>query len=148
MLSKTDFTQIIKNTPLISIDLIIENSEGKILLGKRLNKPAQNDWFVPGGRIFKDEKLDEAFSRTTTSEIGVALKRGEIEFLGLYEHFYADNAFNDEFSTHYIVLAHKFQVNEAEIKLNNQHEAYQWFDVQKLLSRDDVNQYTKNYFLR
>jgi len=148
MLSKTDFTQIIKNTPLISIDLIIENSEGKILLGKRLNKPAQNDWFVPGGRIFKDEKLDEAFSRTTTSEIGVALKRGEVEFLGLYEHFYADNAFNDEFSTHYIVLAHKFQVNEAEIKLNNQHEAYQWFDIKELLSRDDVNQYTKNYFLK
>jgi len=147
MLSKTDFTQIIKNTPLISIDLIIENSEGKILLGKRLNKPAQNDWFVPGGRIFKDEKLDEAFSRTTTSEIGVALKRGEVEFLGLYEHFYADNAFNDEFSTHYIVLAHKFQVNEAEIKLNNQHEAYQWFDIKELLSRNDVNQYTKNYFL-
>jgi len=148
MLSKTTFTQIIKNTPLISIDLIIENSEGKILLGKRVNKPAQNDWFVPGGRIFKDEKLDEAFSRTTTSEIGVALKRVEVEFLGLYEHFYADNAFNDEFSTHYIVLAHKFQVNEAEIKLNNQHEAYQWFDIKELLSRDDVNQYTKNYFLK
>ena len=147
MLSKTAFTQIIENTPLISIDLIIENSEGKILLGKRLNKPAKNDWFVPGGRIFKDEKLDEAFSRTTTSEIGIALKRGEVEFLGLYEHFYADNAFNDEFSTHYIVLVHKFQVNEAEIKLNNQHEAYQWFDVQELLSRDDVNQYTKNYFI-
>ena len=148
MLSKTTFTQIIKNTPLISIDLIIENSEGKILLGKRVNKPAQNDWFVPGGRIFKDEKLDEAFSRTTTSEIGVALKRVKVEFLGLYEHFYADNAFNDEFSTHYIVLAHKFQVNEAEIKLNNQHEAYQWFDIKELLSRDDVNQYTKNYFLK
>ena len=147
MLSKTDFTQIIKNTPLISIDLIIENSKGEILLGKRINKPAQNDWFVPGGRIFKDEKLDEAFSRTTTSEIGIAFKRNDVEFFGLYEHFYEDNAFNDEFSTHYIVLAHKFQVNEAEIKLNNQHEAYQWFDVEELLSRDDVNQYSKNYFL-
>jgi len=147
MLSKTDFTQIIKNTPLISIDLIIENSKGEILLGKRINKPAQNDWFVPGGRIFKDEKLDEAFSRTTTSEIGIALKRNDVEFFGLHEHFYEDNAFNNEFSTHYIVLAHKFQVNEAEIKLNNQHEAYQWFDVEELLSRDDVNQYNKNYFL-
>ena len=147
MLSKTDFTQIIKNTPLISIDLIIENSKGEILLGKRINKPAQNDWFVPGGRIFKDEKLDEAFSRTTTSEIGIALKRNDVEFFGLHEHFYEDNAFNNEFSTHYIVLAHKFQVNEAEIKLNNQHEAYQWFDVEELLSRDDVNQYSKNYFL-
>ena len=147
MLSKTDFMQIIKNTPLISMDLIIENSEKKILLGKRLNRPAQNEWFVPGGRIFKDESLDNAFERTTSAEIGIAFQRSEVEFFGLYEHFYSDNAINDEFSTHYIVLAHRLQVDENEIVLNNQHEAYRWFGVEELLAHENVNQYTKNYFL-
>jgi colanic acid biosynthesis protein WcaH len=147
MLSKTDFTHIIKNTPLVSIDLIIENREKKILLGKRLNKPAQNDWFVPGGRIFKDERLDDAFSRISSAEIGVVLQRSKREFLGVYEHFYADNAINDEFSTHYVVLAYRVEVDEREVVLNNQHEAYRWFEIDELLAHESVNQYTKNYFL-
>ncbi len=147
MLSKPDFTQIIKNTPLISIDLIIENEEKKILLGKRVNEPAKNEWFVPGGRIFKDETLDAAFTRTTRAEIGIELNRKEVAFYGLYEHFYDNNVFNDTFSTHYIVLAHKFQVHEKDVLLNNQHEAYQWFDVEEILKNDKVNQHTKDYFL-
>jgi len=147
MLSKSNFIQIIKNTPLISIDLIIENEEGKILLGKRVNEPAKNEWFVPGGRIFKDENLDTAFSRTTTTEIGIALKRDEVKFYGLYEHFYENNVFNEGFSTHYIVLAHKFKINEKDVKLNNQHEKYQWFNIDELLKMNNVNKHTKDYFI-
>ena len=147
MLSKSNFIQIIKNTPLISIDLIIENEEGKILLGKRVNEPAKDEWFVPGGRVFKDETLDAAFKRTTSTEIGFSLKREEVKFYGLYEHFYKNNVFNDAFSTHYIVLAHKFKVNEQDIKLNNQHEKYQWFKISEILKKDNVNKHTKDYFL-
>jgi len=147
MLSKSNFIQVIKNTPLISIDLIIENKEGKILLGKRVNEPAKDEWFVPGGRIFKDETLDSAFNRTTTTEIGISLKREKVQFYGLYEHFYENNVFNDKFSTHYIVLAHKFKVNEKDVLLNNQHEKYQWFDIDELLKNTKVNKHTKDYFL-
>ncbi len=148
MLTKSDFSDVIQNTPLISIDLIIENSEQKILLGKRLNQPAKDAWFVPGGRIFKDESLDAAFLRITKSEIGIALQRNEVAFYGLYEHFYSKNVFNDDFSTHYIVLAHKFQVNERVVILNDQHTAYAWFDRDTLVEQRDVHQYTKNYFLK
>jgi colanic acid biosynthesis protein WcaH len=42
------FKTIIENTPLVSVDLIIKN-ENKILLGKRVNKPAQGYWFTLGG---------------------------------------------------------------------------------------------------
>ena len=54
-LSKTDFSFIVKNTPLISIDFCILKGK-KILLGKRLNSPAKDFYFVPGGRIRKGEK--------------------------------------------------------------------------------------------
>lgn len=48
------FKTVIESTPLVSIDLIVLNSEGKILLGKRLKHPAQGYWFVPRGRILKE----------------------------------------------------------------------------------------------
>ncbi len=53
VLNDSLFKTIVANTPLISIDLIIQNSQKKILLGKRINRPAQGYWFVPGGRVRK-----------------------------------------------------------------------------------------------
>ncbi len=35
------FVKIIYATPLISIDLVLEDSRGRVLLGKRINRPAQ-----------------------------------------------------------------------------------------------------------
>lgn len=145
-LDKDTFSSIIKNTPLISIDLVTYNQEGKILLGKRVNEPAKGFWFVPGGRIHKDETLDKAFSRTVEDELGFTLSREEATFYGLYEHFYTNSVFNEEDSTHYIVLAHKITIEE-ELKLNNQHESYKWFDKDELLQSEDVHQYSKNYFI-
>jgi len=144
-LSRELFSSVVENTPLISIDLIVENSEGKVLLGKRVNEPAKSFWFVPGGRVFKDETLDNAFSRTLREEIGLDLVRNESSFYGLYEHFYENNVFNNAFTTHYIVLAHKIMTDE-ELKLNNQHESYRWFSKEELLKRNDVHKYTKDYF--
>jgi colanic acid biosynthesis protein WcaH len=146
LLSKEVFSSVVQNTPLVSIDLVIYNKEGKILLGKRVNEPAKNFWFVPGGRVFKDESLDEAFTRTTTAEIGLELKREDSEFHGLYEHFYINNVFNDAFSTHYIVLAHKITVDDT-LKLYNQHSEYKWFSQDELLNSKDVHKYTKDYFM-
>ena len=45
---------IINATPLVAVDLIIENRNKEILLGKRVNRPAQGYWFVPGGRILNN----------------------------------------------------------------------------------------------
>ena len=61
MLPLDTFKTVIKSTPLISLDLIVKNSEDKILLGKRLNRPAKNYCFVPGSRVLKDESLIIAF---------------------------------------------------------------------------------------
>ncbi|KDS03655.1 glycosyl transferase in colanic acid biosynthesis [Salmonella enterica subsp. enterica serovar Heidelberg str. RI-11-014316] len=40
---------MVRATPLISLDFIVENGQGEILLGQRLNRPAQGYWFVAGG---------------------------------------------------------------------------------------------------
>ena len=145
MLSKVDFSKVIENTPLISIDLIVYNKNNEVLLGKRVNEPAKDFWFVPGGRIFKDESLDDAFSRTVKSELGLSLARRDGTFYGLYEHFYDNNVFNNSFSTHYIVLAHKIVLDEIP-KLNQQHSEYRWFKIDELMNNDNVHKHTKDYF--
>ncbi|MBU1658140.1 GDP-mannose mannosyl hydrolase [bacterium] len=149
MLSKTFFSEVVKNTPLISIDLLVYNSEGKVLLGKRVNEPACGFWFVPGGRIFKDESLDDAFARILKEELDIDMERSDALFDKIYEHFYDKNVFNDKFSTHYIVLAHKIQVDCFVLSPYNkgeQHSEYKWFGIDELLKNDNVHKYTKDYF--
>ena len=142
------FKTIVEHTPLISIDLIIRNEKGEVLLGQRLNRPAKNYWFVPGGRIFKDESFEIAFKRITLVELGVQICLNDALFLGVYEHFYNDNVSGTDFSTHYIVHGYETQLNPQQIRLPTaQHNSYKWFDVEALLHSTIVHQYTKNYFI-
>lgn len=140
------FSSIIEHTPLISIDLIIKDSTGKVLLGKRVNAPAKGTWFVPGGRIYKDEKLQDAFLRITHEELGTQFTLSNSHFLGVYEHIYEDNVFNNNFSTHYVVLGFELKLKE-ELKLNTiQHDNYQWLTIDALLEHQDVHDNVKDYF--
>ena len=145
ILDKNIFSQVVENTPLIAIDLLVQNDKKQILLGKRTNEPALGYWFVPGGRIFKDESLDDAFERTVEEELYLNLQRTDAVFDKTYEHFYNNNVFNDNFSTHYIVLAHKITINKLP-SVNKQHSRYRWFEIEELLEHENVHNYTKDYF--
>lgn len=147
------FLSVVKNTPLISIDLIIMQ-HGKVLLGKRNNRPAQGYWFVPGGRILKDETIDTAMVRILEKELSLGKllieSKALVEFRGVYQHFYSDCfAGNVEVSTHYIVLGYCVNIIE-DINLDHhddQHGELKWWGVDTLLRSESVHQYTKDYFL-
>ena len=142
------FKIIVEHTPLISIDLILRNSAGDVLLGKRRNRPAQGVWFVPGGRVGKDEALDAAFLRLTEVELGQPVSREQASFLGVYEHFYNDNFQGTDFSTHYVVLAYQLSLPLTTEFPKDQHEAYAWFSSEALLADDLVHTNSKAYFMK
>ncbi len=143
------FKCIVKNTPLVSIDFIIKNKEGKVLLGLRKNKPAQGYYFVPGGRIFKNETIEEAFKNISQNELGIELEINKAKFLGVYQHFYGDNFFGDEsFGTHYIVLAYEINIQDLINLPEDQHSEYIWLSPEDILNSENVHQYTKNYFIK
>lgn len=151
-LKEDDFALVVQSTPLISMDLVVKSLANKILLGKRVNRPAQDFWFVPGGRIYKNEKLDEAFSRIALDELGLKVMRQDAGFLGVFQHFYKDSQFglslNDP-STHYVVLGHEILLKDEDA-LNfpkKQHHTYQWWDIMDLMRSDEVHPHTKDYFL-
>lgn len=145
-LAENTFKTIIASTPLISIDLVVKNIQGQYLLGYRNNKPAQDCWFVPGGRILKDERKNNAFSRLLLSELGVHLTIEDATFYGVYEHFYDDYVFGNEVSTHYIVLAYEIVVDiELDNLPNVQHSQYKWFMREEMLAAENVHVHSKWY---
>ena len=142
------FAQVVKHAPLVSIDLILQDPRGRIFLGYRRNQPAKGKWFVPGGRIRKGERLDQALHRIVREELGVGSISSAVEFVGVFEHFYEDNfASEADYGTHYVVLAHRFILETPLANLPPaQHSEYRWWDLAELIESPEVHPYTKAYF--
>lgn len=142
------FRTVVCYTPLISIDLIVKNNLNQVLVGRRVNRPAQGFWFVPGGRVQKDEALSDAFSRLAKAELGMAMKIEESKFIGVFEHFYPDNFSGSEFSTHYVVLGYEIVLGQEQLSYipMAQHDSYMWFTLEKLVASESVHPNTKLYF--
>jgi colanic acid biosynthesis protein WcaH len=145
MLNENTFKSIVALTPLISIDIVVRDSQGNILLGKRVNRPAQGSWFVPGGRVLKDESIEQAYTRLLRIELGMG--KTPSCFKGVYQHFYEDNFSEESFTTHYVVLAYEVIFNGDIASLPvAQHNDYRWFSEMALLHNSDVHTHTKWYF--
>jgi colanic acid biosynthesis protein WcaH len=144
------FLAVVEHAPLVSIDLIVRREDGRVLLGKRRNEPAKGCWFVPGGRIHKNERLEAAFRRISLAELGTPCAAGDGRFLGVFEHFYAANfAEKPGTGTHYVVLAYELTPPELPEKLPaDQHGEFKWFDIETLLKTEMVHAHTKAYFQR
>ncbi|PHR17369.1 MAG: GDP-mannose mannosyl hydrolase [Sphingopyxis sp.] len=146
-LADETFRTVVASTPLVAIDLLVRLPDGSLLLGKRANPPAQGYWFVPGGRVQKNEPLDSAFRRLTETELGVPLPRSDARLLGVYQHFYADSIFGQSPDTHYVVMAYVVDIDSQEsLQLPvTQHDAFLWKLPENLLGHSGVHPYTRDY---
>ena len=147
-LQPEDFAHAVRVTPLVSIDLVVRDRRGRTLLGHRHHEPAKGFFFVPGGRITKNESLAAAFDRISRCELGLAQRIDAARFLGVFEHFYKANRLQAPgFGTHYVVLAYELllDLDPAELP-KDQHGHYAWMSPEELLGRDDVHPNTKAYF--
>ncbi|MHC4153502.1 MAG: GDP-mannose mannosyl hydrolase [Planctomycetota bacterium] len=147
-LSREELAEVVKNAPLVSIDLVVKNRQGRILVGLRKNEPAKGYWFVPGGRILKDERITEAFERMAYDELGIRPAFEDARFLGVFEHLYPNNfTEKEDFSTHYVVLAYEIRTGEAALNLpDEQHSEYKWLSKESPDKEPNVHPYTKAYF--
>lgn len=143
---KDTFLRVIEATPFVSIDLVIRNELQQVLLGYRRNRPAQHRWFVPGGRIRKNERTQDALQRIAQTELGIPAGQGKL--LGVFDHIYDDNYYGvPDLGTHYVVFAYQFDINSGtKLNQDDQHARLRWWSVEELLASEEVHDNTKLYF--
>lgn len=154
-LSQQDFENVRRLAPLVAVDLIVQDRHARILLGKRRNEPASGQWFVPGGRIRKDERLRVAFSRIVADELGqaetlrVSSNLDDGHFLGVFEHHYPHvNQDASAPTIHYVVLAYRIvaEGDGLEGLPKSQHDEWRLSSVDDLMQDASVHQNVKEYF--
>lgn len=144
MLPVEQFKMLLDHAPLFAIDLVVVNSEQQLLVGLRKNAPAQNYWFVPGGRVFKGETQREAFGRISAQEIGKSVDIENAVLLGIYDHLYDDSVFGDHLSTHYINATYLIKLDYQQLNLPiEQHAYYRWVDLDSVEIDQTIHFYSK-----
>lgn len=125
--------------PIVCVDIVIVH-EGAVLLGLRLNKPAQGTYWFPGGRVIKDETLHETALRKAKEETGLKIKI--IKQLGADETIFPDGPFGEY--THTINVVFLANCSKDRIlKLDTQHDNLKWFTKLPKDSPAYVKKFTK-----
>lgn len=150
MLSREVFLGVVDAAPLVAMDLVVVRGGTEILLGLRNNRPAQGFWFVPGGRIRKNEPMQAALARVAQDELGLAhdaLPHPPVH-MGAFEHFYADCFAGDVgVSTHYVVMGNLVQLPAGTelAAADAQHSALRWWPLEEAQASSQVHRFTKDY---
>jgi colanic acid biosynthesis protein WcaH len=71
------YRKFLAGMPLACVDVAIVE-QGAVLLVKRKDAPARDQWWVPGGRVFKGEMLRETAARKAREEVGIECHIGPI----------------------------------------------------------------------
>ena len=129
MINEYLYIEILRNMPIVTVDLIIlDKKKENLLLFNRLNEPMKNIFYTPGGRVYKNETLDNAILRKTQEELCLSLSINDVKFLGHVEEFFTNSAF-DNVSSHCINFIYQYILDSPILKLDLQHSEHKWFNI-------------------
>ena len=136
------FATCLNNAPQPCVDLVVEY-DGGILLARRQKEPASGEWFWPGSRLYKGERLDDAVVRVAREELG--LESVTVERLGVSEHFWERSAVDGVETRHTIPIVYRVvPEGDQTVTLDSQHDDYRVVTEQPA----DANRYVVEYFER
>ena len=150
MLNSEKFLAVVDVVPLVAMDLVLVRGGTEILLGLRNNRPAQGFWFVPGGRIRKNEPMKQALIRVAREELGLELSSlaQPPVHMGAFQHFYGD-CFAGEVgvSTHYVVMGNLVHLPKDAVLVaaDAQHSSLRWWPLEEAMGSEEVHRFTKDY---
>jgi len=131
LIPKKLYGQIQRVMPIPCVDLIISNLAGQVLLIKRKDEPAKNQWWFPGGRVHFLELRKDAAKRKLKEECG--LKAAEFVEIGTFDLILAvpgKRAYTHGITT----LFHIRSVGPKPVELDGQSWQAQWKKADEWLS--------------
>lgn len=123
--------------PQIGVGAVVLKNN-KILLVKRKNPPAKDQWAIPGGRLQLGETLKEACRREILEETGINIKVGEL----IYTFEVIDRQPEGQVLFHYVILDFLAEYLSGEPVAGDDAIDVGWFSPQDL-KKIKVNPFTQ-----
>lgn len=127
MIPEKLYSQIIENMPILCIDFVLYH-KGKALLTYRTQEPAKGEWWVQGGRVFKNETLSQALQRLAKREMGSEVK--VIKKMYLYEYNSDKAKSGVKTGTHTVAVGYlvKPANDNFTVSMDETHSEFKWID--------------------
>ena len=118
LIEKDLYSKIREVIPTFCVDLVVTNWKNEFLLIKRTQSPAKGQWWLPGGRVYKNETLRNAVLRKGKEEIGVdvILK----DFVSVEETIFKEDNVHTVNAVFHVVYYGR------DIHLDETHSSYVW----------------------
>lgn len=146
LLPEAEYTDFIAAMPEACVDVVVQH-EGRVLVGRRENEPAEGEWFWPGSRIYKGEDLEAAAHRVAEEELGIEVTVEEQ--LGANAHVWDASEQTADVSRHTVVVVYlATPVDDDPVPaLDDQHSEYRWLGGPDPTLHEYVNRYFARYDL-
>ena len=120
----------------VSLKAILKNADGNILILKADNQGTFAGFYdLPGGRIDEDEfsvPLIEVLKREIAEEIGNADMKIKETPVAVSRHCIKKEHTSLGKDIHVLYVFYEANVDEANIKISNEHEGFEWVDLGKI----------------
>ncbi len=140
-LSKEEFDYIYSKVPRLTVEIIIKNRSGKILLTKRDIEPCIGQWHLPGGTVAFGETLKDAVFRVAKRELSIEVEDSKnVGYIEYPSHFL--NGMDCPVGIVFEVVSYN-----GQIKLNKESKDSGWFDEipENMHADQDVFLINNNY---
>ena len=117
------YSEIHRTTPVACVDVAVVRG-GKVLLVRREREPARGEWWLPGGRIRRDESVDKAASRLLLGEAGLRLRKWSM--LGAGEMWFQTDPFGHGLGTHSLSVVILCEAMSGRVSLDGDHSDHIW----------------------
>lgn len=123
-LSADIYTKVVESLPICCVDVFVYNPHSqKYLMILRKDKPAQNLFFVPGGRLLKGESFFGGAERKIKEETGLDITA--TQKIDVYSTIFPDSQWGCQTHTINIVIFAVLKPDQ-KITLDAHHGDYAW----------------------
>ncbi|MBI4021604.1 MAG: NUDIX hydrolase [Candidatus Aenigmarchaeota archaeon] len=120
------YRDILEFAPNACVDVVIMHQD-RVLMVYREREPAKHQWWFPGGRIYKNELLEDAIIRKAREEVGLDVR--VVRKVGVYETLFPQAALPEVKSgAHTINIAFLAAplTRQPEVVLDQDHSSFVW----------------------
>lgn len=125
-----EFKKIYSRVPRLTVEVVVQDQSGSILLIRRTIPPAVGEWHTPGGTVLKGETLHESVLRVGMEELGVNVR--VVRCLGVIEYLSYKNHYSQDISIAYLVRIQGKRGLHNTFVLDGHADMYDFFPVNKL----------------
>lgn len=126
---KKEYAQAVDNLPICCVDIFVYNPQSQCYyMVLRKQKPAQHEWWYPGGRLFKGESFFDCARRKCAEEVG--LEVNPVKLLSVYSTIFPDSEWNCQTHTvNSVVLALHNSDADLVNRVDHNHEEGRWLSI-------------------